>query len=76
VKGLSLLLYYPVSESLLSAGALAKAEINRITGWHRLTWSGIKSVKTINPCKSLIQTIRIIGASFEVHKFLGDGFQE
>ena len=42
--------------SLLLSCPLSESRINRIIGLHRLTWSGVKSVKSINLCKSVVQT--------------------
>jgi hypothetical protein len=33
-----------------------QAGINGIIGLHRLPWSGMKSVKSINLCESVVQT--------------------
>jgi light-regulated signal transduction histidine kinase (bacteriophytochrome) len=61
----------------LSAGALAKAEINRIIGLHGLTWSEIKSVKSSHQCKSVVQTIYDIvkahGGELKVESKEGEG---
>ena len=43
--------------SLLFNCQLSESRINGIIGLHRLPWSRIKSVKSINLCKSVIQTI-------------------
>jgi GxxExxY protein len=54
--------------SLLSSCPLSESQIEGLHGFHRRAMVDKLKYKDI--------TEKIIGASFEVHKFLGNGFQE
>jgi signal transduction histidine kinase len=56
---------------------LSESQIRRIIGLHGFTWSGIKSVKSINPCESAVQTsydiVKAHGGELKVETKEGKG---